>query len=91
MLLAMRDGQPCVVHGVGGLCDTVEDGDTGFVFHGDTPRTQAEAFVATVERALELRANRPISWAGISQRAELKRFDWDGAARHYLEQVYEPH
>ncbi len=89
-MLSMRDGQPCVVHGVGGLCDTVRDGDTGFVFHGDTPREQAEAFVRTVARALELRANRPVSWAGIAQRAEHQRFDWDAAARHYIEQVYEP-
>ena len=90
-MLAMRDGQPCIVHGVGGLSDTVKDGDTGFVFNGETPRQQAEAFVATVSRALELRANRPISWAGIAQRAELERFDWDSAARQYIEQVYEPH
>ena len=90
-MLSMRDGQPCVVHGVGGLCDTVSDGDTGFVFFGDNPRHQAEAFVATVARALELRANRPVSWAGIAQRAEQLRFDWNNAARHYIEQVYEPH
>ena len=31
-MLAMRAGQPCLVHGVGGLKDTVEDGVTGFCF-----------------------------------------------------------
>ena len=87
-MLAMRDGQPCVVHGVGGLCDTVSDGETGFVFHGDGPPEQAAAFVAAVARALELRATHPISWAGIAQRAEAQRFDWDRAARCYIEQVY---
>ncbi len=87
-MLAMRDGQPCVVHGVGGLCDTVSDGETGFVFHGDGPSEQAAAFVATVARALELRATHPVSWAGIAQRAEALRFDWDRAARCYIEQVY---
>ena len=51
---------------------------------------QAEAFVDTVARALELRAERPVLWAGITQRAERERFDWDTAARHYIEQVYEP-
>ena len=87
-MLAMRDGQPCVVHGVGGLCDTVSDGETGFVFHGDGPPEQAAAFVAAVTRALELRATHPVSWAGIAQRAEAQRFDWDRAARCYIEQVY---
>ena len=87
-MLAMRDGQPCVVHGVGGLCDTVSDGTTGFVFRGDRPPEQAAAFVATVARALELRATHPVSWAGIAQRAEAQRFDWDRAARCYIERVY---
>jgi starch synthase len=89
-MLAMRGGQPCVVNAVGGLKDTVRDGDTGFLFHGRTPQEQAEAFVDTVARALELRAERPVLWAGIAQRAERERFDWDTAARHYIEQVYEP-
>ena len=87
-MMAMREGQPCVVHGVGGLCDTVSDGETGFVFHGDGPPEQAAAFAAAVARALELRATHPISWAGIAQRAEAQRFDWDRAARCYIEQVY---
>ena len=33
-MLAMRDGQPCVVHHTGGLKDTVQDGRTGFAFNG---------------------------------------------------------
>ena len=90
-MLAMRDGQPCVVNAVGGLRDTVEDGQTGFVFHGDNPRDQAQAFVDTVIGALELRAEQPVRWAGIAQRAERLRFDWDTAARRYIEHLYEPH
>ena len=31
-MLAMRDCQPCVVHAIGGLKDTVHDGVTGFTF-----------------------------------------------------------
>ncbi len=89
-MLAMRDGQPCVVNAVGGLCDTVRDGETGFVFRGSTPREQAEAFVTRVDAALELRADRPLCWAGIAERAGRERFDWDTAARHYIEQLYEP-
>ena len=88
-MLAMRDGQPCVVHGVGGLCDTVADNETGFVFHGATPAGQAEAFVQCVLRALEQRARDPVKWAGLVQRAEQQRFDWDRAATRYVRQVYE--
>jgi starch synthase len=90
-MLAMRAGQPCVVNAVGGLRDTVEDGETGFVFHGDNPGDQAQAFVDTVIGALELRAERPVRWAGIAQRAERLRFDWDTAARQYIERMYETH
>jgi len=39
-MLAMRDGQPCLVHGVGGLKDTVKDGLDGFVFKGNTVEDQ---------------------------------------------------
>ena len=88
-MLAMRDGQPCVVHGVGGLSDTVTDNETGFVFHGATPAGQAEAFVQCVLHALEERARDPVKWAGLVQRAEQQRFDWDRAARLYVRQVYE--
>ena len=49
-MLAMRAAQPCVVHGVGGLRDTVEDGRSGFVFTGATPQEQASNFVAAVRR-----------------------------------------
>ncbi len=89
-MLAMRDGQPCVVHAVGGLRDTVRDGETGFVFQGETPVDQAEAFADAVARALELRAENPVRWAGIVQRAERERFDWNTAAKHYIELMYEP-
>ena len=47
-MLAMRAGQLCVVHGVGGLKDTVTDNVNGFVFDGLTSRAQASNFVAKV-------------------------------------------
>ncbi|MBT8422288.1 MAG: glycogen synthase [Gammaproteobacteria bacterium] len=87
-LLAMRAGQPCVVHGVGGLRDTVSDGETGFVFHGDTPAAQAEAFVATTQSALQLRAENPDRWQAISRAAAKQRFTWDDAACAYIAELY---
>ncbi|MEE4184148.1 MAG: glycogen/starch synthase, partial [Gammaproteobacteria bacterium] len=58
-MFAMRAGQPCVVHGVGGLADTVDDGRTGFVFGGTTPAVQAEQFIAAVDRAVEMKRSAP--------------------------------
>jgi starch synthase len=90
-MLAMRAGQPCVVHGVGGLHDTVESGVTGFVFSGNTPTEQASAFVAIVTRAMEFRHDHPNRWQAMRKAAASRRFDWATSARHYVEQMYEPH
>ncbi len=88
-MLAMRAGQPCVVHGVGGLHDTVESGTTGFVFAGATRREQAAAFVGCVEQALKLRHDHPNQWQKIRQQAAARRFDWASSARQYIGQLYD--
>ncbi len=87
-MLAMRGGQPCVVHGVGGLRDTVEDGVTGFVFDGHSPDEQARDFVSTTERALQLRTNDPIAWQDICKQAALQRFDWASSAEQTIRTLY---
>ena len=56
----MRAGQLCVVHGVGGLVDTVEDDVTGFVFDGATPGTQAANFASAVDCALQMKISRKL-------------------------------
>ena len=88
-MLAMRSGQPCVVHGVGGLHDTVESGVTGFVFAGSTPTDQATSFVETVGRALQLRHDHPNRWQTMRKQAAAQRFDWSSSAQQYIEQMYE--
>ena len=88
-MLAMRAGQPCVVHGVGGLHDTVESGVTGFVFAGRTRAEQAAAFVECVDRALQLRHDHPNRWQRIRKQAAAQRFDWASSARQYIGQLYE--
>ncbi len=88
-MLAMRAEQPCVVHGVGGLKETVEDGVTGFVFGGKTPRRQASAFVDRVQEALELRRSSPGKWAQLCRAAAAARFDWDASAAQYDQVLYE--
>ena len=88
-MLAMRATQPCVVHGVGGLKDTVGDGRSGFVFDGSTTRLQATRFVETTEAALALKTTDHDRWQRICIRAANARFSWSKAARATVEQLYE--
>ena len=62
-MIAMRHGQPCIVHSVGGLRDTVTHGKTGFVFDGDTQVEQADRFVEGTLDALTLNTVRAIAGA----------------------------
>lgn len=87
-MLAMRAGQPCVVHGVGGLRDTVVDGVSGFVFEGKDLRSQAAAFVATTSRALELRRTQPKDWNRICSVARSLRFEWRDSAQQTVSTLY---
>jgi len=87
-MLAMRAGQPCVVHGVGGLRDTVSHNETGFVFNGATPGEQATALVAAVDAALTLRTHDTTRWQSIRREAAAQRFSWARAARAYVETLY---
>jgi len=87
-MLAMRAGQPCVVHGVGGLCDTVKDGETGFVFEGDNPADQAHAFVIAFQTAMHLRESDADRWKHVRRAAAAQRFTWAAAARAYIAGLY---
>jgi starch synthase len=86
-MLAMRAGQPCVVHAVGGLKDTV-DSACGFPFDGADPARQAQRFVAAVERALALLRGDTAGWGRIKEAAAARRFGWDVSAARLDEQVY---
>ena len=88
-MLAMRAGQPCVVHAVGGLKDTVEHGVTGFVFDGASPLAQAENFVRCVLEAVTLKQKKPAQWRKICSNAALQRFSWPLAAQRYLDTLYQ--
>lgn len=87
-MLAMRAGQPCVVHAVGGLKDTVSDLETGFVFAGDTVAEQAQAFVDSVKQALAIRQHDPARWQAICSKAAAQRFSWEAAASRYMQRLY---
>ena len=87
-LMAMREGQPCLVHAVGGLRDTVEHGVTGFAFSGETPEEQASNMLRALQRALDLHSGDASAYQAMRQAARQRRFPWEDSARQYLAQLY---
>ena len=88
-MLAMRVGMPCVVHGVGGLRDTVDDNVTGFVFDGNDPFEQAMDFVGVVKRALTFKDRQPAAWKKMCTKAAAQRFDWGLVAQQTIDHLYD--
>ncbi|MEM7218959.1 MAG: glycogen/starch synthase [Pseudomonadota bacterium] len=89
-MIAMRNGQPCLVHGVGGLRDTVSDGQDGFVFSGDGLEGKADALIERFGTALQLHHDEPAAWGGLCRTASERRFLWRDAAEAYVERLYLP-
>ncbi len=87
-MIAMRDGQPCVVHATGGLCDTVIDGVNGFRFGGTTLAGKADDFIAVTERAMRMALEDPDRWREICRKAREARFTWEKSARQYVDLLY---
>ncbi len=87
-MLAMRHGQPCVVHRVGGLKDTVTDTVNGFAFGGESVTEQADNFVSACARAAHCRLAGGGAWEKIKQQAAAARFSWNNAAVAYMEVLY---
>ena len=89
-MMAMRDGQPCVVHHVGGLKDTIENGVTGFGFTGDTVEAQVDAFIETSMNAIRTKLRHAAEWKRICTNAAAMRFLWSDAVDKYIERLYQP-
>ncbi|HYQ87465.1 MAG TPA: glycogen/starch synthase [Bacteroidota bacterium] len=87
-MLAMREGQPCVVHAVGGLKDTVIDGVNGFHFTGATFSEKVDHFLQIVDKALRIFTTDRAGWDRISSEAAKARFTWESSARKYVELLY---
>ena len=85
-MLAMRAGQPCLVHGVGGLQDTVEHAKSGFVFGGDDLAEQAADLLVKLDEALRLYGTS--GWQKIAKAAKAKRFSWAKSAAQYTKKLY---
>jgi len=87
-MLAMRAEQPCLVHGVGGLRDTVKDNKNGFVFTGKSLFEQARNMLYRFETILKLNASNPEQMQKISRRAAKERFLWSDVAKEYSNSLY---
>ena len=88
-MLAMRSGTACLVHGVGGLKDTVFDLQNGFVFNGESVQAQIEHMLTQLENALEMHHSQPSKWQTLSNNAKKSRYTWDAAAKLYISELYQ--
>ncbi|WP_298768199.1 glycogen synthase [uncultured Shewanella sp.] len=84
-MLAMRQGQICLVHGVGGLKDTVSS-KTGFVFKGAGLKEQIEQLLHTFDKAMSCIGSR--KWQTMQQNAKKQRFLWSDIAMQYKTDLY---
>ncbi|TAI49645.1 glycogen synthase [Flagellimonas allohymeniacidonis] len=88
-MLAMRNGNPCLVHHTGGLKDTVEHLKTGFGFDGDTYDKKIKNMLDTLDLALDMYANDPPAWKKIQANAKRMRFTWKKSVDEYYLSLYE--
>ena len=87
-LVSMRFGQPCLVHAVGGLRDTIVDDVDGFQFNGNSPVEQALECVKRFDEAITMHANDNAGWRAMQAAAKSRRFTWAASAEQYRELLY---
>ncbi|MFD2167900.1 glycogen synthase [Thalassotalea euphylliae] len=87
-LLALQAGQPCFVHGVGGLNDTIVDNKTGFIFYGNSPQEQVRNMLTRFEEALAFKRHSPEQWLNMVESAKSARFEWPEVIKEYREKLY---
>ncbi|UOB16416.1 glycogen synthase [Abyssalbus ytuae] len=87
-MLAMRNGQPCLVHSTGGLKDTVDHLKTGFCFNGKTYKEKTSNFIKVFDLALDMFFNDKPKWNNISSKAKEQRFTWGKSVDLYYANLY---
>lgn len=90
-MLAMRAGQPCLAHAVGGLRDTIKHQHDGIVFSGQNFSEQGENFLSAFSDALKLREQHPVQWQRICNNAANARFLWSDSVQQYVDKLYRAH
>nr|WP_299339057.1 glycogen/starch synthase [Allomuricauda sp.] len=88
-MLAMRNGNPCLVHHTGGLIDTVEHLKTGFGFDGDTYDEKIKNMLSTFDLALDIYMNDKPTWKKIQANAKRMRFTWKKSVDTYYSSLYQ--
>lgn len=78
-MIAMRYGCIPVVRAAGGLNDTVEHGETGFVFQ----KAHHLSLLSAIKSAIKVYAD-PEKWKQIQKNGMSKDFAWETSARSYL-------
>ena len=86
-LLAMRSGQPCLVHATGGLKDTVRDNVDGFQFDGEDLDEKSRNCELTLRRALDVQGTGK-DFQEMRLNAQANRFTWEQTAKLYSERLY---
>tara|TARA_R110000737_G_scaffold60947_1_gene87878 strand:+ start:108 stop:377 length:270 start_codon:yes stop_codon:yes gene_type:complete len=87
-MLAMRNGNPCLVHHTGGLKDTVEHLKTGFAFDGKTYDQKINNMVKVFDQALDIWENDQPRWKKIKANAKKMRFTWEKSLDEYYKSLY---
>ncbi|MGB3150795.1 MAG: glycosyltransferase, partial [Maribacter sp.] len=87
-MLAMRNGNPCLVHHTGGLKDTVEHLKTGFAFDGKTYDQKIKNMVKIFDQALDIWENDQSRWKKIKANAKKMRFTWEKSLDEYYKSLY---
>jgi len=87
-MLAMRNGNPCLVHSTGGLKDTVSHLKTGFAFDGDSYDEKIENMLRCFDEALDIYQNKPEKWKAIKSEAKKMRFTWKKSVDEYYGKLY---
>lgn len=87
-MIAMRHAQPCIVHAVGGLRDTIVDQVDGFHFGGDSVAQQVTNLQTCMKEVMDMREQQPDQFNAIANAAQEKRFHWSTSAQRYLSELY---
>ena len=87
-MLAMRNGNPCLVHNTGGLRDTVEHMKTGFSFDGKTYDDKIKNMILVLDQALDVYVNDKAKWKQIQTSAKKMRFTWEKSVDDYYKYLY---
>ena len=87
-MLAMRNGNPCLVHNTGGLRDTVEHMKTGFSFDGKTYDDKIKNMILALDQALDVFVNDKPKWKEIQDNAKKMRFTWEKSVDEYYKYLY---